>query len=70
VLELADTASAQRGDEYIGTEHLLLGMLEEKKNIGAQILVHLGVTADRVSQLLMEVHSGRALPLPESDQRL
>ena len=47
-LSLADSNAARLGHEYIGTEHILLGLLEEKTGPAAQLLTHLGVTADRV----------------------
>lgn len=50
----AESTAATRGDAYIGTEHLLLGLLAERTGPAAQILGHLGVTADRVEQLLSE----------------
>lgn len=47
-LELADSAAARLGREYIGTEHLLLGLLEEKTGPAAELLNDLGVTVGRV----------------------
>ena len=47
-LALADETAARLGREYVGTEHLLIGLLEEKTGPAAQILSHLGVTTDRV----------------------
>lgn len=47
-LELANEAAATLGTEYVGTEHLLVGLLEEKTGPAAQILHHLGVTTERV----------------------
>jgi ATP-dependent Clp protease ATP-binding subunit ClpC len=51
-LALADTAAAAQGDEFIGTEHLLLGLLAERTGPAAQILTHLGVTDEQVRRLL------------------
>ena len=47
-LALADEAAARLGHEYVGTEHLLVGLLEEKTGPAALILSQLGVTVDRV----------------------
>ena len=47
-LSLADAAAARLGHEYIGTEHLLVGLLEEKTGPAAQLLNHLGITVERV----------------------
>ena len=52
--ELADSSAATRGDAFIGAEHLLLGLVAERTGPAAQILAHLGVTADRVRRLLAE----------------
>jgi ATP-dependent Clp protease ATP-binding subunit ClpC len=42
-------SEAQRmGENWIGTEHLLLGLLVEREGIAAQVLRELGVTADAV----------------------
>ena len=53
-LQLADTAAATLGHEYIGTEHLLIGLLDEQGGPAAQILNHLGVTADGVREQLVK----------------
>ncbi|MCA1822511.1 MAG: hypothetical protein LC644_12445 [Pseudonocardia sp.] len=45
------------GHEFIGTEHLLLGLLEEKTGLAAQMLNHLGVNKDKVQELLVEAYS-------------
>jgi ATP-dependent Clp protease ATP-binding subunit ClpC len=47
-LELADQAAEIFGHSYIGTEHLLIGLLDEEHGPAAQILHKLGVTADAV----------------------
>ena len=50
VLELALRDALQLGADYIGTEHLLLGLLREGEGVGAQILSSLGVTLSEVRQ--------------------
>lgn len=47
-LELAMTAARDLRHDYVGTEHLLLGVLHEEKGIGAQVLRSFGVTVERV----------------------
>lgn len=49
VLELAMMEARELNHSYIGTEHLLLGLLREEKGIAAQVLVHSGVTVGRVA---------------------
>ncbi len=51
-LELADTAAETLGDPYIGTEHILIGLLDEKRGPAAQILTKLGVTPEGVREEL------------------
>ena len=58
-LTLADSAAESRGDAFVGTEHLLLGLLAERTGPAAQILGRLGVTAGRVEQLLAEARPPR-----------
>jgi ATP-dependent Clp protease ATP-binding subunit ClpC len=58
-LAFANGAAADLGDAFIGTEHLLLGLLEEKMGPAAQMLDHLGVTDVRVREFLLRMRSGR-----------
>ena len=53
-LALAQDAAATRGDEFVGTEHLLLGLLAERTGPAALMLEHLGVTSDRVEELITQ----------------
>ena len=46
VLELAMHEARMLNHAYVGTEHLLLGLIAEKKGIGAQVLIEAGVTLD------------------------
>lgn len=46
-LHNADTIARGLGSSYIGTEHLLLGVLNQPSSIGAKILSHAGITYDR-----------------------
>jgi Clp amino terminal domain, pathogenicity island component len=62
VLELALRESLQRGDDYIGTEHILLGILREGEGVGATVLVNLGADLGRVRQATVSVMEGAALP--------
>ena len=44
VLELAIHSARELGHSYVGTEHILLGLLREEKGIGAQVLTDAGLT--------------------------
>lgn len=59
-LELANQNAARLGHEYIGTEHLLLGLLQEETGPAAQLLGHLGVTVEDIQALWLET-TGRGL---------
>ncbi len=47
VLELAMTEARELNHSYIGTEHLLLGLLREKKGIAAEVLTDLGIALEQ-----------------------
>jgi ATP-dependent Clp protease ATP-binding subunit ClpC len=55
VIELAMVSARELNHSYIGTEHLLLGLLREEKGIAAQVLVRCGVTLGRVTAALSPV---------------
>jgi hypothetical protein len=58
VLELALREALQLGHSYIGTEHLLLGVVREGQGVAAQALVSLGADLPRVRQEVVELLSG------------
>lgn len=55
ILELAMTAAREGGQSYVGTEHVLLGVLREENGIGAQVLAQAGVTVEAVAAVLPEI---------------
>lgn len=55
VIELAGEASSQLGHHVIGTEHLLLGILEENEGIAAQVLTNLGLKLEEVRDMVLKV---------------
>jgi ATP-dependent Clp protease ATP-binding subunit ClpA len=59
VLELSGAAAESLGDPFIGTEHILIGLLDEKKGVAAQFLNHLGVTTDKIREMLLEARAQR-----------
>jgi ATP-dependent Clp protease ATP-binding subunit ClpA len=60
VLELSLRESQQLGHNYIGTEHILLGLLREGEGVAAQVLVKLGGNLSRVRQQVIQLLSGSA----------
>lgn len=59
--KFAASEAAKLGSDYIGTEHLLLGIAHEKDSAGGKILNSLGVTVEAVEQLLSQYSQGRSL---------
>jgi Clp amino terminal domain, pathogenicity island component len=57
VLELSLRESLQMGVNYIGTEHILLGLVREADGVGAQVLTGLGADLDGVRQRIIELLS-------------
>jgi ATP-dependent Clp protease ATP-binding subunit ClpA len=83
VLELSLRESQQLGQDYIGTEHILLGLIREGDGVAAQVLVKLGADLRRVRlQVIQLLHghqaeepvptasAARELSLPEGKARL
>ena len=55
VLELSMEEASNLGHNYIGTEHLLLGLIKENEGIAAQVLMNLGVKLEDVRDEVLEV---------------
>jgi Clp amino terminal domain, pathogenicity island component len=55
VLELSLREALQLGHNYIGTEHILLGLIREGQGVAAQVLVKLGADLDRVRQQVIQL---------------
>ncbi len=51
--------SEQLGHDYIGTEHILLGLLREGDGVAAQVLVGLGADLNRARQQVIQLISVR-----------
>jgi ATP-dependent Clp protease ATP-binding subunit ClpC len=58
VLELSLREALQLGHNYIGTEHILLGLIREGEGVAAQILVKLGADLNRVRQQVIQLLHG------------
>ena len=73
VLELSLREAQQLGHNYIGTEHILLGLIREGSGVAAQVLVRLGADLNRARQQVVQLLHGRAgedvtgedFPLPD-----
>ena len=62
VLELSLREALQLGHNYIGTEHMLLGLVREGEGVAAQVLVSLGADPPRVRQQVIQLLSGSQSP--------
>jgi ATP-dependent Clp protease ATP-binding subunit ClpC len=62
VLELSLREALQLGHTYIGTEHILLGLIHEGEGVAAQVLIGLGVDLNRARQQVIQLLAGRAEP--------
>lgn len=58
VLELSLREALQLGHNYIGTEHILLGLIREGEGVAAQVLVKLGADLNKVRQQVIQLLSG------------
>ena len=67
VLELSLREALQLGHNYIGTEHILLGLLREGEGVATQVLVKLGADLGKVRQQVIQLLSGYQGPGAKSD---
>ena len=58
VLELAIDEARTMGHGYVGTEHLLLGLIREGEGVAAQVLENLGADLDRVRAEVLDLLGG------------
>jgi hypothetical protein len=74
VLELSLRESLQLGHNYLGTEHILLGLIREGDGVAAQVLVRLGADLNRVRHQVIQLIAGRppreGAPGPEVQARM
>jgi len=61
VLELALREALQLGHNYIGTEHILLGLIREGEGVAAQVLQSLGVDLNLARQAVIQLLAGYAI---------
>ena len=63
----AHDAAAEMGHNYIGSEHLLLGLIREGSGVAAKVLEKNGITAEKVTEKINE-YIGTASPLPQQTE--
>lgn len=69
VLEFSMREALQLGHNYIGTEHILLGLLREGDGVAAQVLIKLGADLNNVRQTVIELLSGYQGSQPQQSGR-
>ncbi|MFM8935075.1 MAG: ATP-dependent Clp protease ATP-binding subunit [Candidatus Limnocylindrus sp.] len=70
VIELAIDEARRLGHNYIGTEHLLLGLVREEGGIASGVLESLGVSLDKVRHEVVRVLSQSSAPAsPQAERR-
>ena len=69
VLELAFDEARQLGHTYIGTEHILLGLIREGEGIAAQVLQNLGADLDKVRSQVNTLLGGGAQTSSKAPRR-
>ncbi|MEA2827844.1 MAG: ATP-dependent Clp protease ATP-binding subunit ClpC [Actinomycetota bacterium] len=65
VLELSLREALQLGHNYIGTEHILLGLVREGQGVAAQVLLQLGADTERIRHQVIQLLSGFGGQSPE-----
>ena len=68
VLELSLREALQLGHNYIGTEHILLGLIREGEGVAAQVLTKLGADLDRVRNQVVQLLTGASAGSKEAAQ--
>ncbi len=70
VIELSVEEAQNLGHNYIGTEHILLGLVREGEGVAAQVLTGMGIAVDQLRQRVIELLGGYATqgPAPNPHQ--
>lgn len=70
VIKLAMDEAQRIGSPYIGTEHLLLGLVREGEGIAAGVMQSMGVSLEKVRQQVMQiVTAASSYPSPQATSR-
>ena len=69
VVVLAQEEARRLNHNYIGTEHVLLGLIREGNGVAAQVLIRLGADPNRVRKQVIQLISGQQQP-PQPGRRL
>ncbi|MBE3583779.1 MAG: ATP-dependent Clp protease ATP-binding subunit [Limnochordaceae bacterium] len=69
VLELAFDEARNLGHTYIGTEHILLGLIREGEGVAAQVLKNMGADVEKVRRTVIELLGGNVVSGPKATGR-
>jgi ATP-dependent Clp protease ATP-binding subunit ClpB len=69
ILQSAEDEAKRMGDEYVSTEHLLLGLLDVPDTAAARLLNRFGVTKDRVYEALTQIRGGQRVTDPNPEDK-
>ena len=69
VVDIANEEANRLKDEYISTEHLFLAILSERRTAVARILADVGVTKERVYDVVKEIRGGQRVTDPQAETR-
>jgi len=69
VIDVANDEATRLKDEYISTEHLLLGLVAEKGAPASRLLADMGVTRERVLAAIEEIRGGQRVTSPQAESR-
>jgi len=69
VMELAIDEARQMGHNYVGTEHLLLGLIREGEGVAARVLENMGADLDTVRKQVIKLLGGGTVPQPKTRRR-
>jgi len=69
VMSLAKTEAQRLNHDYIGTEHILLGLIKESEGIAARVLMNLGVKLEEVREVVLEFLGAEVEPVEEEEDQ-
>jgi ATP-dependent Clp protease ATP-binding subunit ClpC len=69
VVDIANEEANRLKDDYISTEHLFLAILSERRTAVARILAEVGITKERVVDVIKDVRGGQRVTDPQAESR-
>ncbi|MHB1414376.1 MAG: ATP-dependent Clp protease ATP-binding subunit [Chloroflexota bacterium] len=69
VLDTAEAEAQRMGDDYISTEHLLLGVVSERDGTAARTLQEFGIDKEKVNRAIEEIRGGQKVTDPQAENR-